>query len=173
LKGRVEETVRGKVGGDSVQLLRLKLFVLCSSIRICLSRAPSPVAQSSSRASRWGKEKDTPFGRNGIMLSVKQWIQAPFSLGPLFTSSRRQSNSMASSSNNAMPAEPGPEDCCQNGCSTCIWDVYREALAKWQGKEPPMLNNDNSKPLSAFERLELRLKEEETSALNKQRCSSS
>ncbi|KAF4528265.1 hypothetical protein B566_EDAN014155 [Ephemera danica] len=30
------------------------------------------------------------------------------------------------------PAEPQPEDCCGQGCASCVWDVYREKLIKWQ-----------------------------------------
>jgi len=33
------------------------------------------------------------------------------------------------------PAEPNPEDCCGEGCSSCVWDVYRENLKRHLAKK--------------------------------------
>jgi hypothetical protein len=30
------------------------------------------------------------------------------------------------------PERPLPEDCCQSGCNACIFDLYQEALARYQ-----------------------------------------
>lgn len=30
------------------------------------------------------------------------------------------------------PVEPEPDACCGEGCASCVWDVYREQLQKWQ-----------------------------------------
>ncbi|KAL3158427.1 hypothetical protein ABBQ38_010661 [Trebouxia sp. C0009 RCD-2024] len=56
------------------------------------------------------------------------------------------------------PQEPGPEDCCQSGCSLCVWDMYRDNLhdyrvqqAMVRGESPPV------KALDPFEEMELKL----------------
>jgi hypothetical protein len=30
------------------------------------------------------------------------------------------------------PAEPALEDCCRSGCSPCVFDLYAEALDRYQ-----------------------------------------
>lgn len=30
------------------------------------------------------------------------------------------------------PTPPGDHDCCESGCSPCVWDTYYEALEEWQ-----------------------------------------
>mmetsp|Transcript_14179 Transcript_14179/g.30733 ORF Transcript_14179/g.30733 Transcript_14179/m.30733 type:complete len:162 (+) Transcript_14179:55-540(+) len=32
------------------------------------------------------------------------------------------------------PREPSPEECCQNGCQICVWDLYNNALREWEAK---------------------------------------
>ncbi|KAL3160127.1 hypothetical protein ABBQ32_010901 [Trebouxia sp. C0010 RCD-2024] len=56
------------------------------------------------------------------------------------------------------PQEPGPEDCCQSGCSLCVWDMYRDNLHEYRvqqamvrGESPPV------KALDPFEEMELKL----------------
>lgn len=29
------------------------------------------------------------------------------------------------------PEPPGPEDCCQQGCKVCVWDIYEDKLAQY------------------------------------------
>ena len=34
------------------------------------------------------------------------------------------------------PKKPNPDECCGGGsCSPCVWDEYKQALAKWQVQE--------------------------------------
>ena len=42
------------------------------------------------------------------------------------------------------PVEPALEDCCGNGCTPCIFDLYQDAydryeaaLEAWRGRQPP------------------------------------
>jgi hypothetical protein len=30
------------------------------------------------------------------------------------------------------PKEPNPDDCCGSGCARCVWDVYSEALERYE-----------------------------------------
>ncbi|TFW33648.1 oxidoreductase-like domain-containing protein [Massilia horti] len=30
------------------------------------------------------------------------------------------------------PAEPAPEDCCRSGCMPCVFDLYSEALERYE-----------------------------------------
>mmetsp|Transcript_31273 Transcript_31273/g.56767 ORF Transcript_31273/g.56767 Transcript_31273/m.56767 type:complete len:106 (+) Transcript_31273:51-368(+) len=30
------------------------------------------------------------------------------------------------------PVEPDPESCCQNGCTTCVWELYSQEMEKWR-----------------------------------------
>ncbi|GAX80817.1 hypothetical protein CEUSTIGMA_g8252.t1 [Chlamydomonas eustigma] len=75
----------------------------------------------------------------------------------------------------AQPVEPGPEECCQNGCITCVWEVYREEMKKWEservedgliGMETPdtgisaKLVDSGSVSLDAFLELERKLKQQ-------------
>ena len=43
------------------------------------------------------------------------------------------------------PVEPALEDCCGNGCTPCIFDLYQDAhdryeaaLEAWRGRQPPV-----------------------------------
>ncbi|PNH03193.1 hypothetical protein TSOC_010814 [Tetrabaena socialis] len=74
----------------------------------------------------------------------------------------------------ARPQEPGPEDCCQNGCAVCVWDLYWAALAE-SGAE--VADGDGgaesaaqpvSVGLTAFEELEKELAAKEEERLKKQ-----
>ncbi len=33
------------------------------------------------------------------------------------------------------PQPPGDYECCESGCSVCVWDVYFEALRAWQEEQ--------------------------------------
>lgn len=33
------------------------------------------------------------------------------------------------------PREPGPGECCGNGCARCVWDVYYDALAAYEAQQ--------------------------------------
>jgi len=33
------------------------------------------------------------------------------------------------------PSEPGPEDCCQSGCTYCVWEIYQQDLEAFQDQE--------------------------------------
>ena len=33
----------------------------------------------------------------------------------------------------APPNKPEPFECCERGCSPCIFDYYWDALARWEG----------------------------------------
>jgi len=42
------------------------------------------------------------------------------------------------------PAEPALEDCCRSGCNPCVFDLYEQALeryeralAAWKGRQHP------------------------------------
>lgn len=30
------------------------------------------------------------------------------------------------------PNEPGPNDCCGEGCAVCVWDLYEKQLEKYE-----------------------------------------
>ena len=30
------------------------------------------------------------------------------------------------------PAPPDPEDCCRSGCAVCVFDLYNEALERYE-----------------------------------------
>lgn len=33
------------------------------------------------------------------------------------------------------PTPPADCECCENGCSPCVWDIYFEALAEWKANQ--------------------------------------
>jgi hypothetical protein len=44
------------------------------------------------------------------------------------------------------PPEPELEDCCRSGCSPCVFELYQDALdryqaelAAWQARQPPAI----------------------------------
>jgi hypothetical protein len=43
------------------------------------------------------------------------------------------------------PREPHPDECCRSGCEPCVYDLYwqaleryEEALRRWEGRERPL-----------------------------------
>jgi hypothetical protein len=44
--------------------------------------------------------------------------------------------------------EPGPDDCCGEGCASCVWDVYREKLHQWQVAQNNMSDVDSNQAMS-------------------------
>ena len=30
------------------------------------------------------------------------------------------------------PKEPNPDDCCGSGCARCVWDIYADALERYE-----------------------------------------
>ncbi|WP_244140111.1 oxidoreductase-like domain-containing protein [Caballeronia sp. BCC1704] len=32
------------------------------------------------------------------------------------------------------PERPAPGDCCQSGCNPCVFDIYQEALERYQAQ---------------------------------------
>lgn len=36
---------------------------------------------------------------------------------------------------NEAPIPPAPNECCESGCDPCVWDIYYEALRKWQEQQ--------------------------------------
>mmetsp|Transcript_3047 Transcript_3047/g.10969 ORF Transcript_3047/g.10969 Transcript_3047/m.10969 type:complete len:136 (+) Transcript_3047:114-521(+) len=43
------------------------------------------------------------------------------------------------------PAEPEPEDCCQSGCTFCVWTTYLEALQEWEDAREALVQTDTQK----------------------------
>lgn len=39
------------------------------------------------------------------------------------------------------PLEPNAEDCCGQGCTSCVWDTYRDKLKKYYAKQEDQLPN--------------------------------
>ncbi|WP_372834159.1 oxidoreductase-like domain-containing protein [Pontibacterium sp.] len=33
------------------------------------------------------------------------------------------------------PVPPGDNECCEGGCSPCVWDHYHEAMRVWQEQQ--------------------------------------
>lgn len=33
------------------------------------------------------------------------------------------------------PEQPGEFECCENGCSACVWDLYYEQLQAWNEQQ--------------------------------------
>lgn len=33
------------------------------------------------------------------------------------------------------PIPPGDGECCESGCSPCVWDRYYEALRAWEAQQ--------------------------------------
>jgi hypothetical protein len=57
------------------------------------------------------------------------------------------------------PQEPGPQDCCGKGCQECVWTVYLESKKAYEDMVADM--KGVPRELTAFDLLELRLKEKE------------
>ena len=47
--------------------------------------------------------------------------------------------------NTEAPTPPEPHECCGNGCEPCVWDIYREALRKWQEAQLASSENETVK----------------------------
>ncbi|GLC36150.1 hypothetical protein PLESTB_001375100 [Pleodorina starrii] len=47
------------------------------------------------------------------------------------------------------PNEPGPEECCQSGCNTCVWELYLEELAKWKALMEKLKSEKGDGPQAA------------------------
>eukprot|EP00892_Ulva_mutabilis_P008732 jgi/Ulvmu1/6230/UM028_0088.1 len=56
------------------------------------------------------------------------------------------------------PEEPGPEDCCQAGCTRCVWEAYLEELQAWEASQS---GAKIKRKLDPFLALEMRLKQEQ------------
>ena len=37
--------------------------------------------------------------------------------------------------NEEAPRPPAPNECCENGCDPCVWDIYYEDLRQWQEQQ--------------------------------------
>lgn len=48
---------------------------------------------------------------------------------------------MADISDKPMP--PADQECCESGCTPCVWDRYYEALHRWQAQSQPSPESDN------------------------------
>lgn len=40
------------------------------------------------------------------------------------------------------PTPPADYECCESGCSPCVWDRYYEALQRWQTQSRPSPESD-------------------------------
>ncbi len=52
------------------------------------------------------------------------------------------------------PSAPAPSECCESGCEPCVWDVYREDMAKWKANQAELREllsvSDSEKQLQAL-----------------------
>ena len=55
------------------------------------------------------------------------------------------------------PQEPGPEDCCQQGCHNCVWNVYRDQHRAWAERNGKVVKPPPAETM--LERLERELEE--------------
>jgi len=55
------------------------------------------------------------------------------------------------------PQEPGPEDCCQQGCRNCVWKIYYDRHREWAERNGKVVKS--RPPESMLERLERELEE--------------
>jgi len=42
------------------------------------------------------------------------------------------------------PEPPAPNECCENGCDPCVWDIYREALDDWNALQKSQEEDKNT-----------------------------
>lgn len=47
------------------------------------------------------------------------------------------------------PLPPGDFECCESGCSRCVWDVYLEDLQEWKRQQQQSKNQAADAPQSA------------------------
>lgn len=33
------------------------------------------------------------------------------------------------------PVPPGDFECCESGCSQCVWDIYSDELEEWKAQQ--------------------------------------
>lgn len=126
-------------------------------MQICLQRSVSRIAKTASKL----KGVDPP----AILIPVLSARVSPPALYPCAQQARAAQNESLVDPSKPIegsllekPEEPGPEDCCQSGCSLCVWDMYRDNLheyrvqqAKLKGESPPI------KALDPFEEMEMKL----------------
>lgn len=41
------------------------------------------------------------------------------------------------------PTPPGDNECCENGCSPCVWDTYYDEMRLWQAEQTALKNKTN------------------------------
>jgi hypothetical protein len=46
------------------------------------------------------------------------------------------------------PIPPDSNDCCGNGCSPCVWDLYYEELERWRQQEEQRQQQTAPQPAS-------------------------
>lgn len=46
---------------------------------------------------------------------------------------------------NYRPVPPGDCECCENGCTPCVWDTYIEALNEWNAKQAENARKEKEK----------------------------
>jgi len=46
---------------------------------------------------------------------------------------------------NEKPLPPGDFECCESGCSRCVWDVYLEDLQAWKQQQQTAPATDAAK----------------------------
>ena len=42
------------------------------------------------------------------------------------------------------PTRPGDNECCESGCSPCVWDRYYEELQEWQEEQSTSQKNEKA-----------------------------
>ncbi|MFW1677772.1 oxidoreductase-like domain-containing protein [Pontibacter sp. JAM-7] len=42
------------------------------------------------------------------------------------------------------PVPPGDNECCESGCTPCVWDTYYEDLQAWQNAQKPVSKPEDS-----------------------------
>ncbi|WP_415900995.1 oxidoreductase-like domain-containing protein [Neptuniibacter sp. QD48_11] len=40
------------------------------------------------------------------------------------------------------PIPPGDFECCESGCSQCVWDIYFDELDQWKAEQKPKKPNE-------------------------------
>ena len=55
------------------------------------------------------------------------------------------------------PQEPGPEDCCQQGCHNCVWNIYRDQHRLWAERNGKVVQPSPAETM--LERLEREIEE--------------
>jgi len=100
--------------------------------------------QAIAKSSKGWQRKTSSFGINRMMNpcsnppdptnALRTWCTGGGS-GPVSKSQQDKIAKIATASvpikkgEDGRPLEPGPEDCCQSGCRTCVWDLYFEGAS--------------------------------------------